>query len=605
MPQKKPFILSRFAPYMGGKQALLYLSLALSALSAALTVAPFVLVWWIVRSVLSPVDALGFTSVTAYAWWALGLAVAGIAVYFAALVCSHFAAFEVEVELQKRGMARVMHKPLGYFDEHSSGKIRKVINDGAGATHTFIAHHLPDLAAGVVSPLIVLVLLFVVEWRMGLASLVPIAIAFALMVRMMGTGSSKRFQERYVAALEEMSSEAVEYVRAIPVVKTFGQSIHSFKRFYASIVNYRDDVFKYALAWRFPMSLFYTVMQATAFFLIPVVLLMLRSGAGAASVIADYVFYLLIAPVFAGIFMRSAHFGQNAMVAEMALDRVEAVLDYPDLPEAEVGPGARSQAAAHDVEFRAVTFTYPGAESPALRDVSFTLREGQTLALVGPSGGGKTTIARLAARFWDCDEGEVLVGGVNVKRIPKEELMDRISIVFQNAKLFKGSLRENILFGNAAADERQLQRAVDLSQSREIVEGQPEGLETLIGSKGTYLSGGEQQRIAIARAMVKDAPIVVLDEATAFADPENEHLIQRGLRELSKGKTTLMIAHRLTSVADVDAVLVVEGGRIVEAGDHESLLARGGLYRRMWEEYQQSISWRITAHTDAPVEVEE
>ena len=591
MPKdKKESVLKRFMPYMGKKKALLPLSLLLSGLSAALNIVPFVLVWYITREILSAPQAIDVLNVSMYAWLAFASAIAGIVVYFCALMSSHLAAFRVEVGLQKRGMKKIMSMPLGFFDRHASGKIRKIVNDGAGTTHTFLAHQLPDMAGSVISPIILIALIFIFDWRMGLASLVPIIVGFVTM-RFMMTSKGKEFQRKYYDSLEEMSSESVEYVRGIPVVKTFGQSIFSFKRFYNSIIKYKEMVHAYTVLWRKPMSFYSIIMQSAAFFLIPMAIFLIGRGSALAPVLTDFVFYLLISPIFTTLMMRSMYFQQNAMIASQAIDRLDALFNYPDMSFSQNAKAIHN----HSLEFKNVVFSYAGGDKRAVDGISFTLNEGETIALVGASGGGKTTIARLAARFWDADEGEVLVGGTNVKDIPKKELMDKISFVFQSTRLFKGPLRDNIIFGKENIGEEEINKAIDSSQSRDIIENLPDGLDTVIGSKGTYLSGGEQQRIALARAIVKNAPIVLLDEATAFADPENEHLIQKALKELSRGKTTLMIAHRLTSVQNVDRILVIENGKIAEEGNHAELLKKGGLYKTMWDEYQKSVAWKIVA----------
>jgi ATP-binding cassette subfamily B protein IrtA len=591
MPKEKTkFILKRFTPYMGKKKALLPLSLVLSGISAVLNILPFVLVWYITRDILSAPQAINVSNVSFYAWLAFASAIGGIAVYFGALLSSHLAAFRVEVGMQKVGMAKILAMPLGFFDQYSSGKIRKIVNDGAGTTHSFLAHQLPDMAGSVVSPIMLITLIFFVDWRMGLASLVPIILGFITM-RFMMSAEGKKFQKMYYDSLEEMSSQSVEYIRGIPVVKTFGQSIFSFKRFYDSIIKYKEMVHAYTLLWQKPMSFYNVIMQSTAFFLIPMAILLIGRGENLPLALADFIFYILVAPIFTMLLMKSMYFQQNTLIAEQAIDRLDHLLDYPGMSDSENTKELKN----HSLEFKDVVFSYEGSDQRAIDQISFKLNEGETIALVGASGGGKTTIARLAARFWDVDAGAVLVGGVNVKDIPKQELMDNISFVFQNTKLFKGSLRENIVFGKANAGAEAINQAIDFSQSGEIIANLPEGLDTVIGSKGTYLSGGEQQRIALARAMVKNAPIVLLDEATAFADPENEHLIQKALKELSRGKTTLMIAHRLTSVQNVDRILVIESGKIAEAGTHEELLNQGGIYKAMWDEYQKSVAWKIAA----------
>ena len=573
---------------MGKKKALLPLALVLSALSAILNIVPFVLVWYIARDILSAPQAIDVTNISTYAWLAFASALGGILIYFCALMSSHLAAFRVEVGMQKVGMQKIISMPLGFFDQHTSGKLRKIVNDGAGTTHTFLAHQLPDMAGSVISPIILIALIFTFDWRMGMASLVPIILGFITM-KFMTTTKGKEFQKKYFDSLEEMSAESVEYVRGIPVVKTFGQSIFSFKRFYNSIIKYKEMVYAYTVLWRKPMSFYTIIMQSAAFFLIPMAIFLSGNGENLAIVLTDFIFYLLISPIFTMLLMRSMYYNQNTMIAQQAIDRLENLFDYPHM----INRDNEKPVHDHSLEFKNVVFSYEGGNKRAVDGISFTLNEGETIALVGASGGGKTTIARLAARFWDADQGDVLIGGVNVKDIPKKELMDKISFVFQSTRLFKGSLRENIVFGKNNVSDADINKAIDSSQSREIIANLPDGLDTVIGSKGTYLSGGEQQRIALARAIVKNAPIVLLDEATAFADPENEHLIQKALRELSRGKTTLMIAHRLTSVQHVDRILVIENGRIAEQGTHEDLLKKGGLYMTMWNEYQQSVAWKI------------
>ena len=588
--KKKSPLLKRFLPYMGKKKALLPLSLILSGTAAALNVLPYVFVWVIVRKILSIPRGINPGEIGPYAWLALASAMGGVLFYFFSLMSSHLAAFRVEVGLQKVAMEKIRCMPLGFFDKNPSGKIRKVVNDGAKATHSFLAHQLPDMAGSIVSPVILLVLTFTVDWKMGLCSLIPIAIGFSLMGSMM-TNKGRAFQKQYMDSLEEMSSQSVDYIRGIPVVKTFGQTIFSFKRFHDSIIGYKEMVLAYTLMWRTPMSFYTIIMESAAFFLVPLALFMIGKGDNVPLILANFIFYLLIAPTFAQVLMRSMYFRQNAVIAAHAIDRIDDLMGYPSMEY----PSENCRSSEASLEFRNVKFTYDGTDSPAVDGISFKVNRGETIALVGPSGGGKTTIARLAARFWDVDEGEILIGGESIRNYPKKQLMDRISFVFQSTRLFKGSLRENIVFGKENVSDTDIDRAVEFSQSREIIEYHREGLETIIGSKGTYLSGGEQQRIALARAIVKDAPIVLLDEATAFADPENEHLIQKGMKELSRGKTTLMIAHRLTTVQNADRILVIEKGKIAQQGTHEELLAQGGLYEMLWNEYRKSTEWKIAA----------
>ncbi|PID58361.1 ABC transporter ATP-binding protein [candidate division KSB3 bacterium] len=581
-------LLKRLLPYMGNKKYLLPLALLLSAVSSVLGLLPFVFIWFISREFFTQAENMSLESVGYYAWMTLGTAFLAMLLYFFALICSHLAAFRCEVGMRKIAMRRIINMPLGFFDQHQSGKMRKIIDDNASQTHTFLAHQLPDLSASIIAPLVLLVLVLIIDWRMGIVSLIPIGLGFVSMSFMMTT-SGKKFQKLYMDSLEDMSSEAVEYVRGIPVVKTFGQSVYAFKRFVGCITKYKDMVYTYTLMWRKPWSFYTVIMQSTAFFLVPFTIFLLGQTQNMAAVLIDFVFYLLIAPNFTLLLTRSMYFKNYSHIALQAIERFDAVLDYPEMLFEKNG----AQPTSYSLTFKGVVFAYEGARTNAVDGISFTVQEGETVALVGPSGGGKTTIARLAARFWDLTSGEILIGGENITTISRKELMERVAFVFQNTRLFKKTLRENITYGKADASEEAIQRAIDLSQSRNIIDQLPDGLDTRIGKDGTYLSSGEQQRLALARAILKDAPIVLLDEATAFADPENEHLIQRALHELSRQKTTLMIAHRLTTVKDADRILVIDHGKIVQSGTHEDLLNEGGVYKRMWNEYQSSIKWKI------------
>jgi len=585
---KKEFVLKRFTVYMGKKKYLIPISLLLSGLSATLNMVPFILIWMIIRSLLENPQAMQFSSLSWYAWLAFISAISSLILYFGALMSSHLAAFHVEVGMQKVGMEKILSMPLGFFETYSSGKIRKIVNDGAGTTHSFLAHQLPDVAGSVVAPILLLILLFVIDWRMGIASLIPIIFGFILMYFMTNT-KGKNFQKQYYDSLEEMSAESVEYVRGIPVVKTFGQTIFSFKRFYRSIVKYKEMVIAFTLLWRKPMSLFTVVMESTAFFLVPTSIFLIGRGENLPLLLADFVFYLLISPIFSTLLMKSMHFHNNIMIAEQAIDRLDNLLNFPRMKYREKSEIMKN----HTITCTNVGFSYEGSKTKALDGIQFSIKEGETVALIGPSGGGKTTIARLIARFWDTDEGEITIGGVNVKNITKNELMETVSFVFQTTQLMKGSLRYNLCFDRTDVSDEEINQALIDSQSLEIIEKLADGIDTVIGTKGTYLSGGEQQRIALARAMIKNAPIVLLDEATAFADPENEHLIQKALKKLSQNKTTLMIAHRLTTVKDADKILIIDKGKIIEEGNHVSLLKKNGVYKKMWDEYQSTISWKI------------
>ena len=573
---------------MGKRKVLLPAAMLLSALSALAGMLPYILIWLIVRELLEYGEITSSGNVVTYAWWAAGMAVASIVLYFAALMSSHLAAFRVESNLRKEAMRQIVRMPLGFFDINTSGRIRKIIDDNAGVTHSFLAHQLPDLAATFLVPLVAVILIFMFDWILGLACIVPVIIAMLVMGFMMNA-EGRQFMKSYMTSLEEMNTEAVEYVRGIPVVKVFQQTIYSFKNFHRCIMNYNKMVFGYTRMWEKPMSLYTVIINGFVFFLAPLAILLIGYSGNYASVLLNFFLFVLITPVFSQSIMKSMYLNQALGQASEAIGRLENLVAYEHLTVV-----AHPQPVKEfSIQFEKVSFSYPGANQKAVDDVSFTIPQGNTVALVGASGGGKTTIARLVPRFWEATEGKVLIGGINVREIAPEELMKYISFVFQNTKLFKTSLLENIKYGNPDATMEEVERAVDMAQCREIINKLPLGLNTKIGTEGTYLSGGEQQRIVLARAILKNAPIIVLDEATAFADPENEHLIQQALKELTKGKTVLMIAHRLSSITDADNILVIDKGKIAEQGTHAKLLEKQGIYYNMWNEYQQSVRWTI------------
>lgn len=581
--------LKKLLAYAGSRKALIPLAMIVSVLSTLVSLLPFIFIWLIVKELfVSGGHLQADSNVIYYAWWTFGSAFAGVALYFTALMCSHLAAFKVESNLRRFAMARIVQLPLGFFDKNTSGKIRKVIDDNAGITHSFLAHQMPDLASTMLAPILVLVLIFVFDWLLGLAFLVPVIFAFIIMTTIMN-GETQKFTNEYMTAQEEMNTEAVEYVRGIPVVKVFQQSIYSFKNFYNSIKKYKDLVMLCSNVWEKPMSAYTVLINSFAFFLVPIAIIIIGGSENFAGVILNLLFFILMSPIISQSVMKSMYITNALTLASEAVNRLEQISDYDNfsLPEKPMTINN------FEVKFDNVYFSYPEAKQNAVDGVSFTLSEGKTVALVGTSGGGKTTIARLVPRFWDVKSGVVSVGGVDVKEILPHDLLNNISFVFQNTKLFKVSLLENIKYGNPDATLEEVNRAVDMAQCRKIIDKQPLGLETKIGTEGTYLSGGEQQRIVLARAILKNAPIVVLDEATAFADPENEHLILKAFRELTKGKTVLMIAHRLSSVVNADTILVVNNGKIAEQGTHQELIKQKGLYNTMWNEYQQSIQWTI------------
>ena len=562
---------------------MLPLAMVFSALSGILVLMPMVYIHKIVSGIILSGSVDG-GAIRYYAILAASFAAAGMLLYFCALMVSHLFAFEVEANIIKLSVKKMMAKPLGFFANRESGNLRKTIVDGAGETHTMLAHQLPDLAMTIVSPIVLLVFFFLFDWRLGLVSLVPMVITMLLMATM-ATPKSKKLREEYYEGLANLSAESVEYVRGIPVVKTFAQSVESFERFYSLIVKLKDFVVRWSLGFKNKMSLYEAISSSTAFFLVPVAIMMITSGGDMREVLGNSVIYLLIGPVFGVFMMRSATMQNFIYFAELALDKIDTALDYEDLTYGE------ATAVGEGLEFRNVSFSY--GKDKVLDNVSFKVNKGETVALVGASGGGKTTVARLAARFYDADEGDIFIGGTSIKEYKKEALSQKVAFVFQMSKLFKMSLRENLLLGDPNASDEEIEQALVRAGAKEIVDNLEKGLDTVYGTKGTYFSGGEIQRLSIARAFLKNADFVILDEATAFADPENEHIIQTSFKELSKDKTTLMIAHRLSTVINADRILVMENGKIVESGTHNELLTLGGVYKKLWSEYQKAANWRI------------
>ena len=588
MNQKKQSSLSRILGYAGGHKNLTLLGCILSALSAVLGLIPYVCVWLAARNVLEDWPGLsGGSDLSRWGWMAVGTAVGSIILYFAALMSTHIAAFRTARNIRRTAMAHVMKLPLGFFTGNQSGRLRKLIDDNAGLTEDLLAHKLPDLAGTAVTPIAAIVILFLFDWRMGLLCLFTMALALLSMCLMMG-GKNAGFFHRYQKEIERMSGEAVEYVRGIPVVKMFQQTVYSFKAFYAAIKDYSDLASQYAMSCRVGQTCFLTFINGAFALLIPAALL-LAFGGNVRTVLVNFIFYALFAPACGQMINRIMYMSEAVMEANEAVDRLDAILGQKPMEEPKLQKRPENAA----VSFHHVTFTYPGAKRPALDDVTFSVRPGQVTALVGPSGGGKTTAASLIPRFWDVDSGSVSVGGVDVREMDMEDLMEQVAFVFQDTRLFKESLLENIRAARPQASREEVLSAAHAAQCDDILEKLPHGLDTVVGTKGVYLSGGEQQRIALARAILKDAPIVVLDEATAFADPENEHQIQKAFETLTKNKTVLMIAHRLSTVQDADNILVLSDGKIAEQGSHESLLAKKGVYAAMWEDYQRSAQWKV------------
>ena len=584
---KKQSDLSRLMGYAGNYRYFTYASWVLSAVSALVALVPFVYIWKILQDVLNAAPNYAqAVHIPHYGWMAVLFAVLSYLIYIAALMCSHLSAFRVATNLRLEVSEHLATLPLGFTETFGSGKLRKIIHESTGAAETFLAHQLPDKYNAMATPIGLLVLLLVFDWRLGLLSLVPVALGFVIMSAMTGRRMADKMRQ-YGNALESMSNEAVEYVRGIPVVKTFGQSVFSFKKFKATIDEYEKWVIAYTKELRMPMMLYTAAINGVFAFLIVGGLLFTRNGV-TSEFLLNLLFYIIITPVISLTLTRIMYMSENELVVADALARVDSVLDAEPVPEND-HPRHPKDAS---VSLKDVHFSYDG-KTDVIKGVSLKIQPGQMVAFVGPSGGGKSTLANLICRFFDVQSGSVRVGGADVRDIPKEELMDTISFVFQNSRLLKGSILDNVRLGRAQATEAEVLAALKAAQCMDIVEKFPEGIHTVIGTKGVYLSGGEQQRIAIARAMLKNAPILILDEATAFADPDNEAKVQAAFAQLAKGKTVLMIAPRLSTVANADCIYVVQDGQIAESGTKDELCAQNGLFARMWQEYQASVQWKV------------
>ncbi len=590
---KKQSSLSKLLEYTGGYRKLTFLGLFLSAVAMVMGMVPYICVWLLMRDLISVAPGYSEASnISGYGWIAFCSAVSGILIYFAALMCTHIAAFRTASNIRKQGMAHLMKVPLGFFDDNASGMLRNRLDGAAAETETLLAHNLADIVGTVAMFISTIVLMFVFDWRMGAACLMAAVVSILALLYMMG-GKNARFIAEYQAAQDNMSKAGTEYVRGMPVVKVFQQTVYSFKNFRDAIEEYsekaecvQDKICK------IPQSINLTATEGAFAFMVPVALFIAPkalAGGTFASFVADFAFYAVFSAIISTALARIMFAANGTMLADTAMKRIETVMNAPVLSR----PTVSEIPEGNDIEFRHVSFTYEGSEVPALSDLSFTIRSGETAALVGPSGGGKTTAASLIPRFWDVTEGEVLIGGVNVKNISPDVLMDRIAFVFQNNRLFKTSILENVRAAKPDATRREVMEALEAAQCMDIIDKLPKGIDTVIGTEGTYLSGGEQQRVALARAILKDAPVIVLDEATAFADPENEVLIQRALKRLTEGKTVIMIAHRLSTVVGADKILVLSDGRIVEEGTHEALKKNGGLYEKMWKDYNEAVQWKI------------
>ena len=584
---KKQSDFSRLMGYAGGHRFFTYASWVLAAVSALLALVPLLYIWRILRDVLAVAPEYSrAVNIPHYGWMAVLFAVLSYAIYVCALLCSHLSAFRVATNLRLAVTEHLSRLPLGFTESFGSGKLRKIIEESTGAAEAYLAHQLPDQYSAMATPVGLIVLLFVFDWRLGLLSLVPVFLAFAIMATMTGKRMAEKMRQ-YGNALAAMSGEAVEYVRGIPVVKTFGQSVFSFKKFKATIDEYEKWVIAYTEELRVPMLFYTAAINGVFAFLIAGAFLFTRNGV-TPEFLLNLLFYIIITPVISLTLTKIMYMSENKMVVADALSRIDSVLEAAPVPEGKAGARPKDSS----VGLRDVRFSYDG-KNEVIRGVSMEIQPGQTVALVGPSGGGKSTLASLVCRFFDVQGGSISIGGVDVRVIPKDVLMDTASFVFQNSRLLKGSILDNVRLGKPDATEEEVLAALQGAQCMDIIEKFPEGLHTVIGSRGVYLSGGEQQRIAIARAMLKNAPILILDEATAFADPDNEAKVQAALGALSRGKTVIMIAHRLTTVEHADRIYVVENGQITESGTKEALCAQKGVFARMWQDYQSSVEWKV------------
>ena len=597
---KKRSNLSRLLGYAGKHKILTYLSWILSMVSALLALAPFWYIWRIIHDVLEAApDFSQAENITRYGWSAVLFAILSVVVYIAALMCSHLSAFRIASNIRKELMRHIMELPLGTTEKYGSGKLRRIVNTSGSAAENYLAHRLPDKAGAIATPIGLLFLLLAFDWRLGLLSLVPVVLGFLIMMKMTGKSMEQKMEE-YQNALADMSNEAVEYVRGVPVVKTFGQTIFSFKRFKASIDNYEKWVIEYTKALRSPMMFYTTAVNGAFAFLIAGGIIFSRGGV-TDELLLNLIFYIVITPVIGTTLTKIMFMSEDAMIVNDALSRIDEVMNEKSLPEST----EKSVPSDNSIVFEHVSYSYGenetdknsspgrGGRKNALNDVSLSIAPGQKAALVGPSGGGKTTLAKMIARFFDPQEGRILIGNTDIRNIPKETLMDKVSFVFQESRLIKASVLENVRMAKPQATREEVIRSLEAAQCTDIIEKLPDGIDTVIGAKGVYLSGGEQQRITIARAVLKNAPILILDEATAFADPDNEARVGKALAELSRGKTVIMIAHRLSSITDADCIYVLRDGGIEESGNYNDLIRKNGIFTRMWKNYSEAAEWKI------------
>ena len=585
---KKQSNLSKLMDYAGNHRYFTYSSWILSAVSAIIALVPFWYIWKIIREVLAV--ALDFSraqDLTRNGWMAVLFSILSVLVYIAGLMCSHIAAFRVASNIRKAAMQHIVKLPLGFAESFGSGKLRKIVNESSAATETYLAHRLPDKAGAIATPIGLLIILLVFDWRLGLLSLVPVVLGFLIMMKMTGKGMADKMKE-YQNALDDMSNEAVEYVRGIPVVKTFGQTVFSFKKFKGSIDKYSKWAIAYTKELRLPMMFYTAAINSVFAFLIAAGILFTRNGV-TDEFLLNLLFYIIITPVISLTLTRIMFLSEDGMVVSDALQRINSVLDLKPLSQ----PKNARFPKDGSVTLENVSYSYDG-EKNALSNISVSIKSGQTVAFVGPSGGGKTTLANIISRFFDPQQGRVLIGGVDVKDIAKNDLMNTVSFVFQNSRLIKASVFENVRLAKPDATKEEVMQALEAAQCMDIIDKLPRGIDTVIGTKGIYLSGGEQQRIAIARVMLKDSPVIILDEATAFADPDNEIKVQAAFSALSEGRTVIMIAHRLSTVANADCIYVLKEGRLAESGTCKELTEKDGIFAKMWKDYQTSVQWKVS-----------